>query len=333
MVQVTVGDMAQSLILSRRNATLKDQITELTTEATTGLAVRQTERVRGDFVPLAGIEASLRQIQAYRLVASEAGSLASQMQIALDSISGSASDLSAALLGAATSRSAPRIDTLGNEAAQRLDSALAQLNTRIGARALFAGQETGGIALADGETLMTALDGVIAGALSSGDIETALDDWFADPGGFAATMYQGGAALAPVPIGRDQSASLDITAEDPALAEVIKGLAMAALLSRGALAGSDVARADLARRAGVSLASNQTALAELQARLGTTEATISAAIVQNDTEKSALEQVRLGLRAADPYETAARLQEAQSQLETLYSITARMSRLSLTSFL
>lgn len=333
MVQVTVGDMAQSLILSRRNATLKDQITELSTEATTGLVVRQTERVRGDYVPLAGIEASLRQIEAYRLVAAEAGSMANQMQIALDSVAGSASALSAALLAGATSQSAPRIDTLGTEAAQRLDAALSQLNTRVGARALFAGQETDATPLASRDALMTALDGVIAGALSSGDIETALDDWFADPGGFAATMYQGGAALGPVPIGRDQSASLDITAEDPALIEVIKGLSMAALLSRGVLSGSDTARADLAKRAGVSLAANQTALAELQARLGTTEATISAATVQNDTEKSALELARMGLRAADPYETAARLQEAQSQLETLYSITARMSRLSLTSFL
>jgi flagellar hook-associated protein 3 FlgL len=187
--------------------------------------------------------------------------------------------------------------------------------------------------VADGETLLTALDGVIAGALSSADVETALDDWFADPLGFAATIYQGGDTLAPVPVGRDQEVAIDVTARDPALVGAIKGLAMAALLARGILSGSDVARADLAKRAGESLASNQVALAELGARLGATEATIVAANVQNDTEKSALEIARLGLLSVDPYETATRLQEAQTQLETLFSITARMSRLSLTSFL
>jgi flagellar hook-associated protein 3 FlgL len=333
MALTTVGDMAQAMILSRRNGTLKDQIQTLMTESTTGLSQRQDGRVRGDFVPLAGIESSLRQIEAYRRVATETGAMAGHMQIAIDALSDSTSTFSASILAATSSHAPARIDTLGREAEQRLDAALSSLHMRMGARSLFAGQATDGAAVADGETLLTALDGVIAGALSSADVETALDDWFADPLGFAATIYQGGDTLAPVPVGRDQEVAIDVTARDPALVGAIKGLAMAALLARGILSGSDVARADLAKRAGESLASNQVALAELGARLGATEATIVAANVQNDTEKSALEIARLGLLSVDPYETATRLQEAQTQLETLFSITARMSRLSLTSFL
>lgn len=333
MVQLTVGDMAQSLILSRRNATLKDSIQDLMTEATTGLAVARTERVRGDFVPLAGIEASLTQLEAFRLVTGETGSMAGHMQIALGSLSDSASTMSASLLAAASSHAPSRIDTLGGEASQRLHSALAALNTRMGAKSLFSGIATDRAAVADAGTLMTALDGVVAGALSSADVETVLDDWFADPAGFAATMYQGGAALEPVAIGRDQSTRIDVTALDPAIVDTLKGLAMAALLARGTLAGSDVARADLAKRAGESLASSQTGMAELEARLGATEASIIAAGVQNDAERSALETARLGLLSVDPYETAAKLQDAQTQLETLFSLTARMSRLSLVNFL
>ena len=37
MTQISVGDLAQSLILSRRNATLKDSLQNLTSEMTTGL--------------------------------------------------------------------------------------------------------------------------------------------------------------------------------------------------------------------------------------------------------------------------------------------------------
>lgn len=333
MTLTTVGDMAQALILSRRNATLKDQIQSLMTEATTGLSVSPTERVKGDFVPLAGIEASLSQISAYRLVATETGALANHMQLAIEAVTTGASTLSASLLAAATSHSPTQIDTLGREAEGRLEAAISALNTRMGARSLFAGQSTDVAALADSDTLLTALAGVTSSALSSADVEAAVDAWFDDPLGFEATIYQGGAALAPVPVGRDQDVAIDVTARDPALVGAIKGLAMAALLARGALAGSDVARADLAKRAGQDLAANQTQLAELGARLGSAEAMIIAAMVQNDTEKSALETARLGLLSVDPYETAARLQEAQTQLETLFSITARMSRLSLTSFL
>ena len=333
MVQMTVGDMAQSLILSRRNATLKDSIQDLMTEATTGLTAARTERVRGDFVPLAGIEASLTQLEAFRLVTVEAGAVANHMQIALNSISEGASTLGASLLAGVTSNSASRIGTLGDEASHRLQSALAALNTRIGAKSLFSGIASDRAAVADAETLMTALDGVVAGALSSADVETALDDWFADPAGFEATVYQGGTTLEPLAIGRDQSAQNDVTALDPAIVNTLKGLAMAALLSRGVLAGSDVARADLAKRAGESLATHQTGMAELEARLGAVEASIITAGVQNDAEKSALETARLGLLSVDPYETAAKLQEAQTQLETLFSLTARMSRLSLVNFL
>ena len=333
MVQLTVGDLAQSLILSRRNGTLKDSIQDLMSEATTGLAVQKTERLKGDYVPMAGIEASLTQLEAYRSVGTSARAMANHMQIALENIAGSASTLSSSLLGAATSHTPSRIASLGLEAGQRLSGVMAGLNTRIGAQSLFAGQATDRAAVASVETLMTALDGVVAGAISSADVETAVNDWFSDPLGFAATIYQGGGPLAPVPIGRDQSAQIDITALDPAIVDTIKGLAMAALLSRGVLGGSDVARADLAKRAGENLASYQTGMAELQARLGSTEANIINTGVQNDAEKSALETARLGLLSVDPYETAAKLQEAQTQLETLFSITARLSRLSLVNYL
>ena len=83
----------------------------------------------------------------------------------------------------------------------------------------------------------------------------------------------------------------------------------------------------------IEWASSATARAELTARLGTAEAGISDAALRNDSERSALEAARLGLLSVDPYETAAKMQQTQSQLQTLYSITARMQRLSLVDYL
>ena len=333
MSQLSIGDLSQSLILSRRNATLKDSIQSLSKEAVTGLTRGTTERVKGDYVPLAGIEATLTQLSAFRSVTTETGMIANHMQLALTSISESASVLSASLLAAASSNSPSRINTLGFDATQRLQAAMATLNTRMGERSLFAGVVTDSSAVAPAETMMLALDAAIAGAISSADVEGAVNAWFTDPAGFETVVYQGGAPLGPVPIGPDQLAQIDVTALDPAIVSTIKGLAMASLLQRGVLAGSDVARADLAERAGESLASAQTGFAELTARLGTAEAGIVNAGVQNDAQKAALETARLGLLSVDPYETAAKLQEAQTQLETLFAITARMSRLSLVNFL
>ena len=113
MSQLTIGDRGQSLILSRRNETLKDSIQSLSHESVTGLIRDTTERVKGDFVPLAGIEATLTQLDAYRSVTAETGMIANHMQLALTSIADSAATLGSSLLAAASSNSPSRINTLG----------------------------------------------------------------------------------------------------------------------------------------------------------------------------------------------------------------------------
>jgi flagellar hook-associated protein 3 FlgL len=335
MSNVSLGDLAQSLNFSRQGTGLKTSMQQLSTEVTTGLVSDQTARLRGNYVPIAGIEASLTQLDAYHTVTSETQVITNVMQTTLGTISDQSSSLGTALLTGASSNSPVRINTLGTDAANRLATVMSALNVKMGDRSLFSGQATDQTAVASADTLLTALQNAVttSGAVSSADVETAVNTWFDDPNGFAATIYQGGDALQPVPIGHDQTAQIDVTAKDPAIVQTLKGLAMGALLSRGVLAGSDVARSDLARRAGESLAGSQSAIVQLAARLGTTEATIQNTATRNDAEKDALQAARLNLLSVDPYETATKLQQVQTQLETLYTLTSRASRLSLVNFL
>jgi flagellar hook-associated protein 3 FlgL len=333
MPQITMGDLAQTHLFGRRNATLKDSIQSLSSEVTSGLSVEKTERVKGDFTALSGIEASLTLLASFKTVTSETSAMTGQMQLTLNSIAEGSTSLSSSLLAASTSNSPNRINILGIEADQRLQAAISALNTRSGEKSLFAGDATDHAALADADTLMTALTTAVAGEISAADIQTAVNDWFADPSGFQATAYQGGDLPTSIEIGSDQTVQIDITAMDPAIVSMLKGLAMTSLLQRGILSGDDKSRADLAKLAGESLATSLEPFAELTARLGTIEATVINTGVRNDAEKSAMETARLGILAVDPYETATKLQDAQTQLEMLYSITARMSRLSLVNYL
>jgi flagellar hook-associated protein 3 FlgL len=333
MPQITIGDLTQSKVFNHRNALLKDRIQGLSTEITTGLTSKTTETVRGDYTVLSGIEASLTQLAAFKRVTSETSGLANHMQLVLNSISASGLAMGPALLAGATSNSAQRIATLGVEADQQLQSALSALNTRFGARTLFAGVATDTAAVTNADTLMTALTTAVTGALSANDIETGVNDWFDDPAGFDAVVYQGGSAQQDIEIGPDERAKLDITAKDPAIKSMLKGLAMASLLTRGTFTGDEASRAELAKRAGESLVTSQLPFAELTGRLGAVEANIVNAGIRNEAEKSGLETARLGLLGVDMYETSTMLQESQFQLETLYSVTARMSRLSLVNYL
>ncbi|MBI1169897.1 flagellar biosynthesis protein FlgL [bacterium] len=335
MQTFSVGDMAQSLILSRQGANLKSAMQTLSTEATTGLVSDQTARLKGNYVPIAGIESSLTQLAAYGSVTSETQVITSVMQVALGTISDQSSTLGAAMLAGASSNSTTVVDSLGADAAHKLETVMSALNTRFGDRSVFSGVKSDQSAVTNADNLLTALQGAItaSGAISSSEVETAVNTWFDDPNGYAAQVYSGGDPLAPVAIGPGQTAQVDVTAKDPAIISTLKGLALGALLSRGVLQGSDASRADLAKRSGQALSGSQTILAELGARLGTTEATIQNAATRNDAEKSALETARLNLMSVDPYETASKFQETQGQLQTLYTLTARASRLSLVSFL
>lgn len=335
MSNFTLGDLAQFRLLTGQGTKLRSQMNALSIEATTGLVADKSERLKGNYVQVAGIESRLNQIAAYRTVTSEQLILTSGMQTAIDTVQGQSNALGSQLLAAVSSQSELRISSLGEDAIATLKSVLGTLNTRIGERSLFSGKATGSQTYGSAEDLMDALQGAVtaSGAVSSGDVQAAVDAWFADPAGFQATTYGGGAANGPVPIGPDETGQVDVTGMDPALVGMIKGIATAGLLARGVLAGSTVARSDLMRRAGEGLAGSQQLLAGLGARIGTTEAAMQNAATRNDAEKNTLETARLNLLSVDQYETAAKYQETQSQLSALYTLTSRASKLSLVDYL
>lgn len=334
MTVVSLGDLAHSFMLRRQNVTLKQDMQRLSTELATGRVADSSARLAGDLGPLYGIDASLARLKGYAAVTAEAGLFAATMQTSLGVIDDMSSDLSGSLLSAASAgNTTNQIDLVGGEARQKLESALSALNTRVGDRSLFAGTHTTSPAVVDAETLLSALGGLLAGATSAADVETAVSNWFAAPAGFASLGYQGGPQLAALSVAPGDDAKLDVTANDPTIRATLKGLAMAALLDRGVLAGQPEGRQDLARRAGLSLLESQTDRATLASRLGMAEAQIDAAQARNANESFALQIARNDLVSADPYETASKLQETEAQLEMIYTITARMTRLSLLDYM
>ncbi len=333
MTMVSLGDLAQSFMLKRQNAAMKVDLQRLSQELTTGTTSDLAKTVAGDFLPLAGIDTSLARLVGYKSVTQEASLFAGAMQTTLSTIESIGSDLGNDLLTAYTARSAEHIASVGLQARAQLDTVLAAMNTRHADRALFAGMETNDVAVVDASVILMALQTAIAGATTAEAVKTAVSNWFDDPLGYIATAYLGGAPAQPLRIAPGENVSLDITATDPAFRATLKGLAMAALLDQGVLAGAPAARADVARLAGESLLQTQSDRAYLAARLGVAEARIAAAATRNDSEQSALQIARLGITSVDPYDTAAKLEQTQTQLEILYTLTARIGRMTLADYL
>lgn len=334
MALISLGDMAQSFLLRNQNARLRADLLRQGQELSTGRIQNVGKRVGGDFSPLAGIERSLTRIAAFEVTSNEAGILTETMQTALSAISDIATSLAPGLLLAKQAGVPAHVDALGSDAHSRFETALSRLNTRAGDRSVFAGTATDRPAVADAGTILTALQTATAGATTADQVAQAVSDWFDDPAGFAAVGYLGSAQdLSPVLVAEGAKVSVGARADAPEIAGTLKGLAMAALLDGGVLAGDTGARAALAARAGERILAAQTDWTGLQARIGVAQERIGEAQTRNAAESSSLQAARADLLKADPYDTATALQETQTQLETLYSITARITRLSLKDYL
>ena len=139
--------------------------------------------------------------------------------------------------------------------------------------------------------------------------------------------------MAPINVAAGEQAYMDITALDPAIRVTLKGITMAALLDRGLMAGQTNVRQDIANRAGLSLMQTNTDRAYLTGQLGAFEAQVESAAARNSAESTSLKIVRNEITTVDPYEAASKLQYTQGQLEKIYTLTARMTRLSLMDYL
>lgn len=333
--RASIGDMVQTFMLQRRITDLKSAMQTGLQEVSTGQAADLTRQLGGDHSALAGIDASLSRLTAFKSTVNEATLLTDTMQVALGNLGDKMDDLMPILFNASSPGNPAMITAAAAQGGQIFDGAIAFLNAQVGGRTVFAGQATDGPAVTDADTILTALETAItaSGAVSALDVEQVVSDWFDDPAGFTATAYLGDAPLQALSVAEGENARLDFTANDPAVRNALKGLAMAALVDRGLFAGQVPAAADLIKRAGEQVLGSKDGLTHLSARLGLVQAQLGEASTRNAAEETALGIARNNMVLVDPYQAAMQLQETQNQLETIYTLTARVARLSLVDYI
>ncbi len=335
MNYISVGDLSLSYLNQRHNTRIKNEIARLSEELASGRKSDLSTVGGGDFAPIVDLNRSLRANAAYGTAIAEADLMASTMQDTLSSISSHSQALGPALLNAGNSASPTMIQAATSDARVRFEAVLSGLNTQVAGRYLFSGKATDTPPMADAGTIIADLKLAVAGASTAADVEAAVDAWFDTPGGgYETVAYQGSTSpLERMQLSDSDTVALGLTAADGRVRQVLKGFALAALVSDGVLAGNTQERAALTLKAGERLLGGDSSLALLRADVGTAQARIEAASARNASERSALEITRSKLTSADPYKTATELESARTQLESIYRLTARLSRLSLSEFL
>ncbi len=331
----SVGDLSKNLQLRRDTGRIKTDLSRLTNELSSGIDSNLVGRFKGNFGPLAGVERGLARTESFLSVIAERQLVVSNQQVSLTNLR-ALGEISSSLLIVQDTGDPTLVESAGQDALSRFSSAIANLNTQSGGRSIFAGTATDRPAVADAEIIFTDIEAEIAlaGAITAEDVATVVNDWFAVGGGYDTLGYVGGAAESSGPrISEGEISSSSPTADEDAFRSFLAALATGALIGRGVLSTETVEQGRLARIAGLSLFEADANLVNLQARIGSSEGQIDRARSEVLAESGALQLARTELIGVDPFETAVELQSAEIQLQTLYSITARLSRLSLTGYL
>lgn len=329
-----ISDLQMSLIGRRQNASLRSELVKLTQEIASGKVSDVQEAILGDTAPLSSIDRSLSLIDGYEFSASRADlkfSYASESLARIqDSVSALGAELLAALQGGANSFE-PLLNSAGND----FQSSIAALQAQIGSQFVFSGLNSESAPLIPAGDILDSLRLATAGVSDPAVFLDLVDRWFTEPGnGFDTTAYQGGPE-STVGLAVSSTTSIDdmFTANDDAIRSALRDQAIIALVSEGSYSGSAEELEEVVGAVGNSLLSVDNELTSLRAAMGEQHQKIDSANIQNQSERFALNEARNEILGVDVFEAAGRLEEVQTQLESLYLITARTSRLNLTEYL
>ncbi|MFX0546646.1 flagellin [Roseovarius sp. S1116L3] len=329
-----IGELAQSISMRRQSASVESDVMRLTKELSSGQASDISQHLNGSFGQLADMENQLALKDAYRAAGTLASTQAATMQSALEMVQTQMTDLAGQAIQYGIGGGSG-LEVISHGASEALNAMVSALNTTVAGRPVFAGTSVGSSPLASSAQIMDAARLAVAGSTGANAVMTALDDFFDTAGGgFETMIYLGGTDdLSPHRLGNGEEVTLSIRADDLQIRAALKNTVMAALSGDDSLALSDGERLSLMRASGAAMTVGIDDLIGLRADLGTAEERIDQSMTRNAAEQSSLKIARNDLLSVDPFETASALEQAQLQLEMIYTLTARSSRLSLVNFL
>lgn len=335
MTTLSTGDLARSFFLRHSHERVQADLESLARQLASGQHADMSRALKGDFTALAGVERGLRLFEPYKAAAADAALATAAAQAALQTFQDALSDMVPGILSATGAGTLQQMELMAASTPDRLGAMVSALNQSAAGRSLFAGAATDTQPLVPATDLMALLVPLAAGAVDAADLITTLESWFMDAGGgFETLAYQGSSDAPPgFLVAEGETVANPSTALDPGIRRGLMGMALAALVAADAGGFSDDGKRMLLERAALTMAAGNEGVTGLRAELGHAEARIEAAQLRADTARGQLELERGRLTGADPYRTATELQQAETRLESLYLLTTRLSRLSLTEYL
>lgn len=331
----TLGDMSQHFTSLRNGGAIKSDLARLGQELSSGRVADVTAHLGGDTRGLSGINHSLTLLSSFQLVAKETNMMLDNMQMAISRVEQVRSSTASSLLLINEHSQAAQIQNGRDAAIASFEDVVATINGRFAGKSVFGGADVVNAPLAPADAMIADIMAGIGINPTNADIVQQVNDWFDTPGGgFATFGYQGDTGPeVSTKVSSDQTIHIDARADNESFRAVLKAAALGAVASElsGSLSQIDLGR--LLQKSGTELLAASSATATMQSSIGFQQEVVSNTQARQSAELSALQIAYNDLTASDPFETAVQIEAVQTQLETHFALTGRLSRLSLLEYI
>lgn len=334
MFSSNFGDMARHALLQPQAAKMKSRISSLTKEMTTGQMDDKAAGLKGRLGILASVEHSRAMAEARQSSAQTVLSLLEIQQSVVTEISTKTDKALEAIMASEQSSNTLTLDRTLADIHAYFEDIVRLLNSRFAGRSVFAGSAVDQPAVISAAQMLDELATEMTIPIDVVTLSDQVDAWFAPGGSFDVAAYLGSAAISePVALGHGISVRNDVTAQENAFRQTLAAFAKSALFASHVTEASHQDKQMIIAASGQALLQTQSALIDLGARLGGQEARAAYGKTRAEAEYMSLSIARADLLAVDPYAAASKLEQTMTQLDTVYALTARLSRLSLANHL
>lgn len=330
-----ISNNSMALLLQRQGAVLRDAFQKAGLELASGQKSDLNVATNGDLRKVLVLDRAIAMAEARSRGLTIADGRLTQTMHTLNLIRQSGETIGASLLANVGRDDISSIHIEAGKALNNFESVISALNVRHGGRSVFAGAAADQPAVISADAMLADLQTAISAASSGAGIVAVVDDYFMNPaGGYMTGAYVGSQTdAAPVELAEGDTIGAQIRADDPAIRLALRDLALASLVARNASTLAIDDQVVMARAAGEGMLTSQDGILDLRATLGHAEQKIADALTRQSDEILMFQTARAKISTADPYQTAAEFQAMQGQLQSHYTVVARLSQLSLTNFL
>lgn len=332
-----VSDQARVLSQNMNAAQLDRKLNRLTKEAASGEVADLSSRLQGDTIIINNIENRIALIEQYDRNAEDAlFSLKWQQQV-VGSANDAASEIANKILTLPQAFDAVATEELAKEAVETFSIIVDQLNRNVTGRYAFSGLDVNERPLVSSEKIIDKMVEISDQSISADEVVQKISNWFDAPqgkAGFEDFAYRGTKDKSiNFAIAEGGSVDVVISAMDPEIKRMLKGLAIAALADRIKLDDDNVGAEKLIKSGAREIWDNEVNLIQKISKIGAAQEKVEVGQARNTAALSELRIARNDIRQVDLYETSSAILETESQLRHIYLLVARVSNLSLAEYL